>query len=87
MLKFEGKFKIGDKIKSYDFPPMPDRESSWLEGTIIDDFNTEHGFNSFKVVITKRIFSGTTDSEEIGDFAWVPHQVSFLEYDERIQLL
>ena len=84
MLKFEGKFKVGQKIKAFDFMPTSDRPDSYLVGTVIDENCDEHGFKSFKVVITKRVFGGVEETAEIGDFGWVPQQVAFMEYDGRI---
>ena len=34
-LKFQNKFKVGDKIKAYDFEPMPDRPDRFVVGSVI----------------------------------------------------
>jgi hypothetical protein len=86
MLKFEGQFKVGQKIKAFDFQPMSDRPSSYIIGTVIEEKNTEHRFNAYKIVILKRVFAGVEEHDEVGDFGWVPHGVSkYNEYDERVQ--
>lgn len=86
MLKFEGKFKVGQKIKAFDFEPMEGRKPSYIIGTVIEEKNTEHHFNAYKIVILKRVFAGIEEHDEVGDFGWVPHQVSMCEYDNRVTL-
>ena len=85
MLKFEGKFQFGDQIKAFDFMPMPDRPDSYIIGTVIDTKCMENGFQSYKIVITKKVWGLHEYNDEVGDFAWIPHEVSFMEYDNRIQ--
>lgn len=85
MLKFEGKFKVGEVIKAYDFMPMSNRPDSYIVGRIVDDFNVQHHVQTYKVEIIEHVFAGEIDHDETGTEAWIPHEVPILEYDNRIQ--
>lgn len=85
MLKFEGKFKVGEIIKAYDFMPMPDRPDSYIVGKIVDDYNVQHHFHAYKVEIIEQVWAGENDYSEVGGPAWIPHQVMFMEFDGRIE--
>lgn len=88
MLKFEKIAKVGDVIRSYDFKPMAGREDCYVEGEVIDSKNMEHGFEAFKILVSKEVFSGKTVTDHlIGKYVYVPHEVSFMEYDARIMNL
>jgi hypothetical protein len=86
MLKFEGKFEKGDVIKAFDFMPMDGRPDSFIIGKIIETDCVEHGYKSYKVVMYKHVINGKEYADEVGDVAWIPHEVSFMEYDNRITL-
>lgn len=85
MLKFEGKFKVGDIIKAYDFEPMSDRPDSFILGKVVEEKNDEHGFAAYKVIQIKHVVFGNELTEDANTEAWIPHQVSFMEYDNRIE--
>ena len=85
MLKFENKFSIGQTIKAFDFEPLTDRLDSYIIGLIIDDNNNEHGFKAYKVEIIQHLM-GDLEIEypEEDKVAWIPMEVSFFDYDNRI---
>jgi hypothetical protein len=85
MLKNARLAVVGDVIRSYDFKPMVGREDCFVEGEVVDARNTEHGFDAFKILVSKEVFSGEKVTDNlVGNFVYVPHQVSFMEYDGRI---
>ena len=89
MLKFEKAAKIGQTIRAYDFKPMAGREDCFVEGVVLEENNRVHGYNAFKIRVTKDVFDGKEFIERrngcrVGDFVYVPHQASFMEYDARI---
>lgn len=50
-----------DIIRAYDFKPMHGREDSYIEGEVIArNAIDEMGFNCYKVLCTKEVFSGET---------------------------
>lgn len=84
-LKFAGRFKAGDIIRSYDFQPMAGRGDSYLEGTVVDaDFMHPQGFACYKVSLSGRVFGGKRESVEANEIGYFPHQTSVFEYDHRI---
>lgn len=84
MLKFEGKFKVGDIIKSYDFKPSPYHPENYIIGKVLEEKHIQYGFNSYKVELIERFFKGESDKRQAGDIILVPHQIDILEYDDRI---
>lgn len=87
MLKFEGKFKVGQVIKAYDFMPIPGRPDSYIIGKVVDDYNVQHHFHAYKVDIIEHVVFGVADSRDVGTEAWIPMECMMLEYDNRIQLV
>ncbi len=84
-LKFKNAALPGDVIRSYDFKPMAGREDCYVEGKVIEASNMEHGFEAFKIEVSKEIFSGKNVTDHlVGKFVYVPLEVSFMEYDARI---
>ena len=85
MLKNARLATVGDVIRSYDFKPMVGREDCFVEGEVVDARNMEHGFAAFKILVSKEVFSGEKVTDNlVGKFVYVPHEVSFMEYDGRI---
>jgi 5-formaminoimidazole-4-carboxamide-1-beta-D-ribofuranosyl 5'-monophosphate synthetase len=87
------KAKVGDIIRSYDFKPMVGREDCFVEGEVLETQNTEHGYSAFKIRVTKDVFDGKefkelaykeVEKHRVGDFVFVPHKVSFMEYAGRV---
>ena len=83
-MKFAGVASVGDVIRAYDFKPMLGREDSYVEGKVVEVKNTANGYDAFKIITTKSVFAGEVDEGRIGKFTFVPHEVSFMEYDARI---
>lgn len=79
MLKFENIAHIGQVIRAYDFKPMVGREDVFVEGTVVD-VNDNGGYKAFVIRVTK----DTSAMDRVGEFIYVPMEVSFLEYDSRI---
>jgi len=85
MLKFEESFVIGDRIKAYDFEPIPGREECFIEGTIIDT-TSEPGYLAFVVECDNDVFGGSVvHDDRIGKHIFVPMETS-MDYDNRITL-
>lgn len=86
-LKFEGKAKIGQTIRGYDFKPMAGRNDCYVEG-VVESFSTEMGYKAFKITCTKDVFDGEIKTKgkgsRVGKIVFIPMQVSFMEYDARI---
>jgi hypothetical protein len=75
----------GDFIRAYDFKPMVGREDCFVEGQVVERNNTENGYAAFKIRVSKEVFGGERVTDNfVGNFIYVPHQVSFMEYDGRI---
>ena len=84
-LKFTNKAFAGDVIRAYDFKPMIGREDCYVEGKVVEANNNENGYNAFKIEVSKEIFGGENVKDHlVGKFVFVPHEVSFMEYDARI---
>lgn len=81
MLKFENIAHIGQVIRAYDFKPMVGREDVFVEGTVVD-INDNGGYKAFVIRCTK-----DTHDKRVGEYVYVPMEVSFLEYDSRIMNL
>jgi len=89
MLKFEGIAKVGDIIRAYDFAPCAGRDDAYLEGVVEDVNNNEMGYIAYKVTVTADKFNGGVEVRNIsrnrvGKIFFVPHQVSFMEFDFRV---
>lgn len=83
MLKYEGRFKKGDKIRSYGFGPVVEGYfNPYLEGVIVkEDHMTEDGFMAVEILVT--------DDQEYGDkmlheFIQVPLEIMF-DWDGRVE--
>lgn len=98
MLKFESLAKIGDVIKAFDFKPMEGRPDYFLTGEVIAKGPMYKGHldgdEIVKVYIgegyTVRVIGGDAKSKEMGRInveMYVPFQVDFMEYDERVSLV
>lgn len=99
MLKFEALANVGDKIKAFDFKPMPDRDDSYLVGRVIakgpiyakpfpEADREVHMFDGYTVYVTdSRSGSDDYDMKRIGTEAYIPFEVDFLEYDDRVAVV
>lgn len=82
MLKFESLAKVGDTIGAYDFMSNTDR---FIVGDVIAKGTTPGGFEGYTIKIFAD--SGKTTGGRCGDIGYVPFEVSFMEYDTRVNLL
>lgn len=80
MLKFEGKFSVGDRIRAYDFEPrvgVPDR---FVEGVITEVGNDFNGVAGYVVKVdVDSVFTKNPREEIIA-----PYECLFMEFDGRI---
>ena len=87
-MKFSNIAKVGQTIRAYDFKPMIGREDCFVEGVVEQVRNTEQGYMAYKITCTKDVFSGENQPKgkhsRVGKIVFVPHEVSFMEYDARI---
>ena len=98
MLKFAEFANVGDVIKAYDFKPMEGRPDCYMTGIVTAKgpiyVDRDFGDGVVRRVYhcdgyTIKIIGADEDTREarIGDIGYVPFEVSFLEYDERIELV
>lgn len=86
MLKFEGKFKEGDVIRSMDCCSSRD---SFIEGVIIKlhDGSETNGVKCIEFVATRRVLNGEEIPKVIGERIFTALEISFMEFDDRITLV
>jgi hypothetical protein len=82
--KFTNRFNNGDTIRGYDFQPMRGRGDSYIEGVVIDANDTSRGYLAYRIKVENRVFGGKQEAVEADEIGWIPHEVSFMEYDHRI---
>lgn len=75
-MKFESVAKIGEFIKAMDFRPMEGREDSFVIGKILRE-DYRGGF-----IVECRF---DTEGQRVGEEVFVPFQMSFMEWDKRVQ--
>lgn len=76
MLKFESVAKVGEYIKAMDFRPMENRDDSFVIGKILRE-DYRGGF-----IVECRF---DTEGQRVGAEVFVPFQISFMEWNERVQ--
>tara|TARA_B100000497_G_scaffold67407_1_gene76023 strand:- start:615 stop:896 length:282 start_codon:yes stop_codon:yes gene_type:complete len=76
MLKFESVAKVGQFIKAMDFRPMEGREDSFVIGKILRE-DYRGGF-----MIECRF---DTEGQRVGAEVFVPFEMGFTEWDDRVQ--
>ena len=85
--------KEGQIIRAYDFKPMVGRTDCFVEGEVLERANTEHGYQAYKIRVTRDVFDGRefdelaykeVEKHRVGDIVFVPWRVSFMEYQGRI---
>ena len=98
MLKFAEFANVGDVIKAYDFKPMEGRPDCFMTGIVLDKgpiyVDRDFGDGEIRRVYlcdgyTIKIIGADDDTKDarIGDTGYVPFEVDFLEYDERIEVV
>jgi hypothetical protein len=88
-MKHSNKAVIGDTIRAYDFIPMAGRGDAYVEGIVENDRCTEPGYLAYKITVTADKFIADvetikTQDNRIGQIVFVPHEVSFMEFDFRV---
>jgi hypothetical protein len=88
-MKHSNKAVIGDTIRAYDFIPMAGRGDAYVEGIVENDRCTEPGYLAYKITVTADKFIADvetikTPDNRIGQIVFVPHEVSFMEFDFRV---
>ena len=82
-LKFANIAKAGDRIRAYDFRPMSDRVDRYVEGVVLDPCDKSQHFNAYKIEVdTDTVFTTVPR-----DIVFVPHEVGFTEFDNRVMFL
>jgi hypothetical protein len=86
MLKFETTANIGDTIKAFDFEPCEGRADKFLQGVVLEKgwvgATEQDRFLAYTV--------GVTDSHKesrIGEVMYVPFEVDFDDFDNRVTKL
>ena len=76
----EDKAEVGEAIRSYDFEPMADRPSSYIEGIVISkrDF-------MYHIAVQNRVFAGKKEQVQVGETVQTPMRLVMMEYPDRIQ--
>ncbi len=85
--------QVKDIIRAYDFKPMVGRTDCFVEGEVLDRANAEHGYQAYKIRVTRDVFDGREFNElaykevekhRVGDIVFVPWKVSFSEFQGRV---
>jgi hypothetical protein len=84
--------QLGNIIRGYDFKPMVGRNDCFVEGEVVErNAIAEVGYNAYKIRVTRDVFDGQEqpagEYSRVGQFAFVPWKVSFMEFDGRIMNL
>ncbi len=83
-LKFQNKFKVGEKIKAYDFQPMPDRDDRYVVGTIIKvdaQSISQPGALGYHIKVEQDEPSG----RRVGQTIFVPYETEH-DHDNRVSV-
>ncbi len=81
-LKFQNKFKVGDKIKAFDFEPMPDRPDRFVVGSVIKvdaTAQSQPGALGYHIKVEKDEPSG----KRVGQTIFVPYEIG-MDHDDRV---
>jgi hypothetical protein len=84
MMKFQETAEIGDLIKAYDFKPMSDRGDSYIVGKVTDKGMAMGLYMAYTVDVIHRVIGGENADRDVANTSYVPFEVSFMEYDERV---
>lgn len=88
-MKFENIAEIGQKIRAYDFQPMPSRDDQFIEGVVVDKgwvIHPETGRQFFKGYTISIDADSSEGSDRIGDTGYVPFETSF-DFDARVEII
>jgi hypothetical protein len=86
-LKHAGKAQQGEFIRSRDFAFLKD---TYIEGRVMDydARDPEQGVPCYLIIVTRDVRAGvahTGSSSRVGHAGWVPHQLSIMESDDRVE--
>ena len=92
MLKFETVANVGEKIRAFDFEPMPDRPDSFVTGVIVEKGPI---FSKFEANGPEYyICDGytiecefDTDERRVGEKIFVPFEMSLSDFDTRVEIV
>jgi len=99
MLKFENTANVGDKIRAYDFEPMPDRPDSYLVGEVLEKgpiYAKPHYTADREVymcdgytVFVKDSVTGSVehDMQRVGSIMYVPFEMAMSDFDNRVEVI
>lgn len=81
MLKFEGKFEKGQRIRAYDYDPkkMPGGTHVYVEGVIEKVIGPP--FNAYQITCDV-----CTHMDRVGEVCLIPLEIDSHEFDQRIIL-
>ena len=84
-LKYENKFKVGDKIKALDFAG---NDEYWIAGEIVD-ISVRHGAKMFNILIEEDSMATRAGESRVGDVGFVPMECSLGDKiaDNRVTLI
>jgi hypothetical protein len=87
-LKYEGKFKVGDRIRAFDFKPRPERYSDpYMEGVVTGStIEPRMGNAKVYVIHVDRDSMATDKHTRVGDVGYVPMEIAYDEFDGRVAL-
>lgn len=90
MMKFENLAQVGDRIKAFDFQPMRDDEGVWVKGEVVKrhEFGEMHKETliPFSCYIVK-CEESSDNQYKVGEEVFVPYEIDFMEYEERVTKL
>lgn len=87
MLKYEG-IEIGSRIRAYDHKPSPDRKELFVEGEVIR-VTEGCGFKAYEIFceMDSNINDPSVKGSRVYQNIFVPMGISFMEYDNRVQVV
>jgi hypothetical protein len=83
MLKYANVAIVGDKIRAYDFEPIPGRPDRFVEG-VVSQVDTIQGADVFVIYCTAD--SSPEQPGRVGMEMYIPHELGF-DWDGRVQLV
>ena len=75
----ESKAEVGEVIRSYDFQPMSDRPSSYVEGVVISKQDY-----MYHIAVQNRVFAGKKEQVQVGEPVQPPWRLVMMDYEDRI---
>ena len=83
--KFEDVAVVGERVRSYDFRGRTD---CYVEGVVqrLDVAGADRGYAALIVAVDVDVFAGKVHANggRVGDAAYVPMEVAFLDYGGRV---